>query len=83
MSVSLKVTLSIDRMTERNLLKEPEQLVEGNTDVDSNDDLVQSILENKQDLQENTRKRQLSSSSMKISPRKNSIQQKTTTDYRN
>ena len=76
LDVSLKVTSSIDRMTERNLLKEPEQLVEGSTDVDSIDVWVQSILENEQDLQENTRKKQLSSSSMKISPIKKSMKRK-------
>ena len=76
LDVSLKVTSSIDRMTERNLLKEPEQLVEGSTDVDSSDVSVQSILENQQDLQENTRKRQLSSTSMKNSPIKKSMKRK-------
>ena len=38
LDVSLKLSLSVDKMTKRDLLKEPGQLVDNNVDVDSNDD---------------------------------------------
>ena len=77
LDVSLKLSLSVDKITKRNLLKEPEQLMEDNIDVDSNDDRVQANLENNQSLQENIRKRQLTSSLMKNFLKKKSTQWKT------
>ena len=45
LDVSLKLSLSIDKITKRDLLKEPGQLVDDNVDVDSNDDRVKANLE--------------------------------------
>ena len=44
LDVSLKLSLSIDKITKRDLLKEPGQLVDDNVDVDSNNDRVKTNL---------------------------------------
>ena len=87
LDVSLKLSSPVDDMTKNdlvkgseqlvedninNLLKETEQLVEDNIGVETNDDKVQVYVENNQDSEENTRKRQLASSARKISPTKKS-----------